>query len=70
CWAHIPEQFQGKGWCLTSTQNGPNTAWLQDFGDGTQDNDGKGYARPAFAVRRILIPSPLNALNNCARSAQ
>ncbi len=70
CWAHIPEQFQGKGWCLTSTQHGPTTAWVQHFDVGYQSTDGKVYARPAFAVRRILIPSPLNALNNCARSAQ
>ncbi|MDP2746162.1 DUF1566 domain-containing protein [Pseudomonas sp.] len=59
CWANIPEQFADKGWWLTSTQYGPIIAWFQGFDDGYQDDgDGDG-ARPAFAVRRILIPSPL-----------
>ena len=59
CWANIPEQFAEKGWWLTSTQFGPTSAWIQYFDDGLQHNDDKDYARPAFAVRRILIPSPL-----------
>ncbi|MDQ4404923.1 DUF1566 domain-containing protein, partial [Pseudomonas aeruginosa] len=41
CWAHIPEQFQGKGWCLTSTQYGPNNAWIQYFVGGGQLTGGK-----------------------------
>ncbi|MDH0894256.1 MULTISPECIES: DUF1566 domain-containing protein [unclassified Pseudomonas] len=39
CWANIPEQFENKGWWLTSTQNGPNYAWIQYFVDGHQDGD-------------------------------
>ncbi|WP_430318176.1 DUF1566 domain-containing protein [Pseudomonas nitroreducens] len=70
CWANIPEQFEDKGWWITSTQYGPDGAWIQYFAGGLQDYDVKDHARPAFAVRRIVIPSPLNALNNCARSAQ
>ncbi|WP_437881060.1 DUF1566 domain-containing protein [Pseudomonas sp. LRF_L74] len=62
CWANIPEQFENKGWWLTSTQNGPDVAWIQDFDGGSQHGGHKDYARPAFAVRRILVPSPLNAL--------
>ena len=70
CWANIPEQFEDKGWWLTSTQDGPDLAWVQGFVDGYQSYVGKGYARPAFAVRRIVIPSPLNALTDRARSAR
>ncbi|MCY1361703.1 hypothetical protein D9M69_483790 [compost metagenome] len=62
CWANIPEQFDNKGWWITSTQLGPGDAWIQDFVDGDQDYVHKVIARPAFAVRRILIPSTLNAL--------
>ncbi|KQJ58548.1 hypothetical protein AN280_00600 [Pseudomonas aeruginosa] len=39
----------------TSTQHGPSNAWIQDFDDGGQDAGDKGYARPAFAVRRIKV---------------
>ncbi|MDP2746163.1 DUF1566 domain-containing protein [Pseudomonas sp.] len=39
----------------TSTQDGPNGAWVQHFDDGTQHYGVKGYARPAFAVRRITV---------------
>ncbi|HFH3019521.1 hypothetical protein KK479_007255 [Pseudomonas aeruginosa] len=39
----------------TSTQTGPLSAWIQGFGDGYQLYDYKGYARPAFAVRRIKV---------------
>ena len=70
CWANIPEQFEDKGWWMTSTQGGPYGAWIQYFDDGTQDGGGKDGARPAFAVRRIVIPSPLNALTDRARSAR
>ncbi|MBU1330907.1 MAG: DUF1566 domain-containing protein [Gammaproteobacteria bacterium] len=59
CWANIPEQFADKGWWLTSTQHGPDNAWFQYFDGGFQYYDGKVNARPAFAVRRILIPSSL-----------
>ena len=62
CWANIPEQFEDKGWRLTSTQNGPDRAWSQSFAGGGQNGVHKVTARPAFAVRRILIPSTLNAL--------
>ncbi|WP_057380336.1 hypothetical protein [Pseudomonas aeruginosa] len=70
CWANIPEQFEDKGWWMTSTQCGPLYAWFQDFDDGNQYNGVKDLARPAFAVRRIVIPSPLNALPDRARSAR
>ncbi|MCP1646958.1 hypothetical protein [Pseudomonas nitroreducens] len=69
CWSNIPEQFEGKGWWITSTQTGPGNAWIQLFVDGYQYGVDKVSARPAFAVRRIVIPSPLNALTNLARSA-
>ena len=59
CWANIPEQFTDKGWRLTSTQGGPYDAWVQHFGDGYQYGGVKVTARPAFAVRRILITSPI-----------
>ena len=59
CWANIPEQFADKGWWLTSTQYGPCYAWFQYFAGGNQNIVVKVHARPAFAVRRILIPSPL-----------
>ncbi|QIE84944.1 hypothetical protein [Pseudomonas nitroreducens] len=39
----------------TSTQYGPDYAWIQHFDDGTQYDVGKGDARPAFAVRRIKV---------------
>ena len=64
CWANIPEQFNDKGWWITSTQGGPTSAWIQYFVDGSQHGDYKVTARPAFAVRRILIPSTLNALES------
>ncbi|WP_324710135.1 DUF1566 domain-containing protein [Pseudomonas citronellolis] len=70
CWANIPEQFEDKGWWITSTQYGPNGAWFQNFVGGGQYGDHRDDARPAFAVRRILIPSPLNALTDRARSAR
>ena len=56
CWANAPEQFKSKGWWITSTQLGPNTAWFQNFDGGLQLSDHKALARPAFAVRRIIIP--------------
>lgn len=70
CWANIPEQFEDKGWWMTSTQLGPYSAWIHYFDGGNQGNGAKDYARPAFAVRRIVIPSPLNALTDRARSAR
>ncbi|MCY1358934.1 hypothetical protein D9M69_454830 [compost metagenome] len=70
CWANIPEQFEDKGWWITSTQVGPDGAWIQYFDDGGQIYAHKDDARPAFAVRRILIPSTLNALTGRARSAR
>ncbi len=70
CWANIPEQFEDKGWWLTSTQHGPYYAWIQTFDGGNQLIDHKDGARPAFAVRRIVIPSTLNALTDRARSAR
>ena len=63
CWANIPEQFERKVYHITSTQLGPSFAWIQVFDAGYQNAGRKGYARPAFAVRRILIPSTLNALS-------
>ncbi|HCL4243145.1 TPA: hypothetical protein N2C49_003051 [Pseudomonas aeruginosa] len=39
----------------TSTQYGPNLAWVQNFVDGHQCYDGNAGARPAFAVRRIKV---------------
>ncbi|HBO8939450.1 TPA: DUF1566 domain-containing protein [Pseudomonas aeruginosa] len=39
----------------TSTQDGPNGAWIQYFVDGYQNLGDKDFARPAFAVRRIKV---------------
>ncbi|WP_437881055.1 Lcl domain-containing protein [Pseudomonas sp. LRF_L74] len=39
----------------SSTQHGPDTAWIQYFDDGNQGLDHKDNARPAFAVRRIKV---------------
>ena len=39
----------------TSTQDGPDGAWIQDFDGGGRDGGRKDGARPAFAVRRIKV---------------
>ncbi|MDG9928499.1 MULTISPECIES: DUF1566 domain-containing protein [unclassified Pseudomonas] len=39
----------------SSTQGGPFLAWVQAFVGGLQTTCHKGYARPAFAVRRIEV---------------
>ncbi|HDG9118753.1 TPA: hypothetical protein PBW06_001365 [Pseudomonas aeruginosa] len=39
----------------TSTQYGPDDAWIQGFDVGFQGSGGKVSARPAFAVRRIKV---------------
>ncbi|HEP9216693.1 TPA: hypothetical protein VDV30_004212 [Pseudomonas aeruginosa] len=39
----------------TSTQDGPYSAWIQNFDVGHQHFGGKDNARPAFAVRRIKV---------------
>ena len=49
-----PEAFEDRSY-WTSTQNGPDYAWIQYFDDGFQDTGVKDYARPAFAVRRITV---------------
>lgn len=48
------EALEGRSY-WTSTQYGPNGAWIQFFVDGYQYYDDKDYARPAFAVRRIKV---------------
>ena len=42
-------------WYWTSTQCSADTAWSQNFDDGDQDSNGKGYELRARAVRRFLI---------------
>ncbi|MBU1330906.1 MAG: DUF1566 domain-containing protein [Gammaproteobacteria bacterium] len=65
--AQTPSQSSIEAFCLggeealedrsywTSTQDGPGLAWIQHFDVGSQINDGKDNARPAFAVRRITV---------------
>ena len=53
-WTNVPELFE-PGWYWSSTQCSAGNAWLQGFGDGTQnilDKDGEYRAR---AVRRLII---------------
>ncbi|MDP3848593.1 MAG: DUF1566 domain-containing protein [Pseudomonas sp.] len=48
------EAFQPE-WYYASTQHSPDYAWVQDFDVGYQDNDPKGGARRAVAVRRYKV---------------
>ena len=42
-------------WYWASTQYGPDTAWIQNFGGGTQGYALKGYECRARAVRRFKV---------------
>lgn len=54
------EAFE-RAWYWSSTQyaGGEGCAWVQYFGDGSQDYGHKGYGYPARAVRRVLINSAI-----------
>ncbi len=49
------EQALAPRWYWSSTQYSPDHAWVQDFGDGGQDLDLKGYEYRARAVRRFKV---------------
>lgn len=59
CYLNAPEQFSTAGWYWSSTQCSPNNAWIQDFADGSQNGDPKGYDHRAVAVRRVVSPSAI-----------
>jgi len=50
----VPELFQ-KGWYQTSTRDSSGDAWVQDFGDGSQDGSGLGYEYLVRPVRRFFV---------------
>jgi hypothetical protein len=53
-WANVPELFE-KEWYLSSTQYSSGSAWLQDFGGGSSDDDLKTFeARVRFCRRSFL----------------
>ena len=56
CYLNVPELFNTEDWYWSSTQYSPHYAWIQDFDDGNQDNDHKGNALRARAVRRVVNP--------------
>lgn len=47
--------FDSGPWYWTSTQCSPGGAYVQDFGDGGQDFDGKDTERRVRPVRRLFI---------------
>ncbi|MGK5080492.1 hypothetical protein [Janthinobacterium sp. HLX7-2] len=52
--ANLPDQFK-PDWYWSGEQAGPSTAWLQYFGNGTQDYNYRSYEGRARAVRRLAI---------------
>lgn len=48
-------QAFARAWHLSSTQYSPYGAWVQHFAGGGQNNDHKGSARRARAVRRFKV---------------
>lgn len=51
--AHLFEKVKDAGWVLTSTEYSPYFAWIQHFGVGTQNLNGKDREYPVFPVRRV-----------------
>ncbi|MGR2662423.1 DUF1566 domain-containing protein [Chromobacterium haemolyticum] len=56
CWANVPELFE-KNWHWSSTQYSRDSAYVQDFLNGSQDDDGKSSRLRARAVRRFIDSS-------------
>lgn len=54
CYANVPELFE-KIWHLSSTQYSAGYAWIQNFADGSQGDDGKATEYAVQAVRRKII---------------
>ncbi len=53
-WANVPELFD-KEWYLSSTQYSSDDAWSQDFGGGTQYDNGKEFEAGCRFVRRSFL---------------
>jgi len=53
--ANLRDQVDLDEWYWTSAQSSANTAYAQDFDDGSQDSVPKGYHFRARAVRRLSI---------------
>ncbi len=53
---NVDESFE-KRWHWTATQYSDASAWVQHFGNGTQDYDGEGGEFLARAVRRLPVSS-------------
>jgi hypothetical protein len=53
-YANVPELFE-KVWHWSSTQYSADTAWIQLFDGGGQDDANKGYEGRAVAVRRLVF---------------
>ncbi len=54
-YANLQDEFDKDRWHWTGTQFSAGFAWTQDFGDGTQLNDGKSFEARARAVRRFPL---------------